>query len=308
MKSDRAPISERWWIARNDRRFASLIGVVLFAVFFLLFEFILPPPSTLSFIEAHAETLSYFVVNPDLSRVRARGTLLTRDPLPESDSGCTELTPALHSLVSYTRRRGTSLIIEVAEPDENGHLPDDASYALVGATACGCVVSDSEVGAEDCNDLRLPIRGPGTLGGLYASAEDSLLLLEGRLGVFGRSIWKGTLYPVEDNLPLPAGSRVSTGDVTVPPEAALVGFAAPGESDLAVSVTTEAREILLSPPGGGIRPVRIQISKFARLFDDPFLLWLHVYVGVLLLLLKLTADLLEWGRRPKKEPRKEPAA
>lgn len=290
----------RWLAPRGWPVAAIAIGLA-----YVVLSITLPPPATVSVIDAESESLRFDVMNPDLAAFRLGGMRLI-DPDADDDPACIAglLVPALDARVTY-RLEEIGLVVGVRGTGPSaGRIEREGPPLALPAEAW--LVPDAACPGHF--PRRLPVVGPTVLGEELRPesldpAGGARPLVSGTIAVYGRAIEvdigiysaEATLYPVSE-IELPGGSRLFAGpaDGRPPP---WHGFVTPGACDpdgtcaaFAVQVSTGATTLHLVRPGVEVKPEVIAISTFARLFSDPSIVFLWVLVGVLSLIIQTMGD------------------
>lgn len=259
---------------------------------FISFVYFCPTKPPFVFIEAETETLSYYVIRPQVAAVplvdaKIIGLPLTNcGKLSESQTSITALLqPAIHTIVRY-RHSGKKISIQLSNKNSVGaiHFADETICALPANGITFVIATPSHESPAGPAVRPLPIAGPGEIG--VEQGAPSITNIEhrifntmktGSLRVYGRTAFppnRGALYPAEDaEFPLPAGGRLDSGeDFTsgnISNVAAWYGIAHIGENAFQVSVTTESKDLRLFRPGSSGDSERFAVSLFGRLFNDP---------------------------------------
>lgn len=296
-------------------RFA-LIGAI--AAGYLYVVFLMPPPGTVSVVEATSEQVRFQVAVPEMARLRIAGLGVRGEvPLPASvathparsqraagvNAQATAakrflcpggiLEPTAGTMVTYRRFDDGAVRILLERQDDkpvgefkgaSGPMPVEirnASWLLLEGDEC-----------DGTGATRLPVNGIASLGDelrpeFSVHEPASAPLLEGTVKVFGRSlsVWlfgsKPQLYSVAE-ISLPAGSRLEedgeAGHRSVWSGFAMLG----GDTALKVYLTTEARSLTVIRPGASVEPETIRIDTLTLLTTDPTVIALQVAAALLL--------------------------
>lgn len=269
-----------------------LLSVIIPGVL-MAFVVFYPAPPPLIVINAETEYVAFRVVRPEIAIIALedtayRGDNLNCPKLQGSQITLGLLEPARKSIIQY-RYAGEKLAISLASsPDAPSHLrfPDETACTL--PSVASFVLKKH--GNQSLGSRPLPIAGPGQIGDEYGPPtlppEQSTspyyrtlgTMISGELQVFGRTanpINRGTLYPAQNAVfPLPAGGRLASGGGNISSDemisnASWYGVAMMGDKSLHISVTTESEDLQLFRPGRSSDFERFGISIFARLFSDP---------------------------------------
>lgn len=246
--------------------------------------------TTLTSIKANTEIVSFSVFNPELAIIYARGLKVSTWPDDESrENQCFEgaFLPGVGAQVTYLRTENGPLQItiegrgELRSPQGNV-VPFDGELLLF---------RDN----EECGTLqaeRFPVWGPGQIGSPFSMRGDGPgpILVSGSLDVFGRTLNLpllgdgGSLYAAIEGMAVPPGSLIETNVGEGVPgnddaEAAMFGFIEVNETDpgFSLSVSTESRELRLTPPGARADSSRIDLGLFVQALNDPGFLKIQLF-------------------------------
>ena len=317
MTSPRASTRLRGLIGADARRSAfrrlgyALVPALLCTGLFWFVVARLPEPDTLTIIDARTETIEFTVANARLAAFPTEGLFVNSGPadlvgrcaegdlIPDARTKVQYLMqPRLVVVVSGTgvvRTQDRETVFNTSEsPPGDASEPTDLVFVR---------------NAEDCKDMtavRLPVWGPGAIGGWFSpQPETGGILLSGTLHVFGRTLdlgifgRGGALYPAyDDPIPLPAGGRMWTDeDRNASSEGtertALFGFATVDkEGYLHAELSTDAPTLMITQPGDSVLASRIEIGTFTQALNDPNLLRLQVIIAIGFAFLPLTAAMV----------------
>lgn len=274
--------------------------------------------TTLTSIKANTEIVSFTVFNPELAIIYAQGLKVSSWPDDESrDNQCFDgaFLPGVGTQVTYSRTGDAPFQISIEGKGElrspQGDVaPFDGELLLFQEyESCGKLQSD-----------RFPVWGPGKIGSPFSMRSDGPgpVLVSGTLDVFGRTLDVpllgdgGSLYVAINEMAIPPGSLIETkrsSGGTNPPsiddaDAAMFGFVeltehAPGFS---VSVSTESRELRLTPPGARADSSKIDLGLFVQALNDPGFLKIQLFFIFMFALWPFVIELIRSASPAASEP------
>jgi len=293
---------ERKRCAKGAKPFLAIIALVV------AISFTLPKPSTMFVLSAQAESVDMRVVHVNAARLTLESAL--NEATNECASGIQILVEPT-GIVTYARKTNGALYISI-----RGQFHwTDASDAVHPGTVDTRFVLDSA--SETCAPprwIRLPANGRMTVGieGSVPPSADDLLLLEGELKLFNRSI--GQIWGIDldfapftpyalylaSEISIPSGSRVDgalnmRGDAAIWSGTVTVDMKEDGKLGMQVEMTSNAQSLNLWAPavfessqsdaptadgrGTGQIPDAISLSLASRLLSDPNLNWIFGLFG-----------------------------
>lgn len=246
--------------------------------------------TTLTSIKANSEIVSFSVFNPELAIIYAKGLKVSTWSGDENrENQCFEgaFLPGVGAQVTYLRTENDPLQIiiegkgELRSP-QGSVVPFDGELLLFRDNdECGTLQAE-----------RFPVWGPGQIGSPFSMRGDGPgpILVSGSLDVFGRTLNLpllgdgGSLYAAIEGMAVPPGSLIETNVREGAPgnddaEAAMFGFIEVSDTDpgFSVSVSTESRELRLTPPGARADSSRIDLGLFVQALNDPGFLKVQLF-------------------------------
>jgi len=303
--SARAARAARWAVTHPGPS-VPLLALVLTAGFLLVVT-LLPRKPAFVFVEAQTETLLYRVARPEVAGLPlVDATVRTDGETATVATGL--LQPAEGALVRY-RWSPAAIAVELSvRQGSAGTLVVDEEERPLPAWAVA--VFPHPTSADSPAARPLPIAGPAEIGAEFGAPlaprpgqrRVTGLMRGGEVQVFGRAVlWfnDDALYPVTD-FPLPAGGRL-TGDRPLADEAGSerlanwYGLARIGDEGFQVNATTETDSLRLHRPG--VREAEtFGIGLLTRLFNDPGLAAITIFVVVFTVAMQMLADWLPLWR------------
>ncbi|GAB7080503.1 hypothetical protein [Megalodesulfovibrio paquesii] len=263
-------------------------------------------------IDATSEMLTYRVRRPGIAAfplvdARLRGEFATcawpTMPLPaETVTGSVE--PAAGSVVRY---RFTPDRIAI---DVDGGNRTAGTITLVNGTSYQLPSRIAAVLATQGKALRpLPVAGPAEIGREFGSGtsagglagKGSDFMYGGSIKVYGFALFppfSGALYSSGADFALPAGGRLTSGDDFNPlsPQSTAApwfGIAEPVEKGFRISATTVSSDVRMYRPGATGEVETFALSLLTRIFYDPSLAVVTLFLSTFAFLIQPLKTLLE---------------